>query len=81
LETVRQYFRVDRREISFLRFIFEGYDGIAVVSTLDREAGLVCIRMAPGCEAEVRRVMEGLAGEILIEPVDGGDERIREMRV
>jgi hypothetical protein len=68
-------FRVDRREISFLRFIFEGYDGIALVTTLDRDTGLVRIHMAPGCENDVEGVLSGLAEEILIEPASGSAGR------
>ena len=32
--------RVDPKDIAFLTKIFEGYDGLAVVSTLDREKGV-----------------------------------------
>jgi hypothetical protein len=76
LETVRTYFRVDRREIAFLRFIFEGYDGVAFVSTVDRQAGLVRICTAPGCEKEVAGILEALSAELLIEacaPGPSGD--------
>ena len=71
LETKKKIFRVDRREISFLRFIFEGYDGIAVVSTLDREADLISISVAPGCESEVAGVLADLSRQVLMEPVSG----------
>ena len=40
-ETIKRYYRVDRREIAFLRFIFEAYDGLAVLETLDPEAGSI----------------------------------------
>ena len=69
METIRKCFRVHRREIAFLRFIFEGYDGVAFVSTIDRKAGVVSICTAPGCEKDVDALLEGLTGEMLIEPV------------
>jgi hypothetical protein len=69
LETVCKCFRVDRREIGFLRFIFEGYDGLAFLSTIDREAGEVSICMAAECKKEVEAILNGLTREMLIEPV------------
>ena len=63
------YYRVDRREISFLRFIFEAYDGLAVLETLDPEAGYICFHIAPGCEDEVDILLEDLKNDIMLEPV------------
>jgi len=71
LECVKTYYRVERRQISFLRFIFEAYDGIAVVTTMDAAKGVVVILIAPGCERVVSRVLKDLAGEMLIERIDG----------
>ena len=66
-----QILRVDRRQISFFRFILEGYDGLATLSTLDPAAGTVVLHVAPGCEAEVDRLLRALAAEIRIEAPDG----------
>jgi hypothetical protein len=45
-------------EIHYLRFIVEAYEGIGVVTTLDPKLGLMQIRMAPGCEELVERILE-----------------------
>ena len=52
-QTVKRQYRVDRREIAFLRFIFEAYEGIAIIETLNPESGLIVIYIAPGCEPDV----------------------------
>ncbi len=67
LETMTRHYRIDRREISFLRFILEAYDGIAVVTTIDAASGIVAIRVAPGCGEEVDEILEDLKKNILIE--------------
>ena len=67
-ETIKRYYRVDRREIAFLKFIFEAYDGIAVLETLDPVAGIVAFHIAPGCERDVDAILEDLKREIVIEP-------------
>ena len=67
MNTTRRYYRVDRREIAFLRFIFEAYDGIAVVKTVDAQKGIILINVAPGCEREVDDVLRDLEKQIMIE--------------
>ena len=69
METITQYYRVDRKQIAFLKFIFEAYDGIAVLTTIDSHAGKVAFRIAPGCETDVAMLIEELNKEILIEPL------------
>ena len=69
LETTKRYYRVDRREIAFLRFIFEAYDGIALVKTVDAQKGIIVLYIAPGCEDDVESVLQDLNNEIMIESV------------
>lgn len=60
---------MDRRQIHFLRFLLEAYEGVAVMTTLDRATGLVVLLIAPGREAEASQLVEQLREEIMIEPV------------
>jgi hypothetical protein len=69
LETVQKYYRVDRKEIAFLKFILEAYDGIAVLSTIDSSSGIVLLSISPGCESEVEMVLKDLKRDIMIEPM------------
>jgi hypothetical protein len=66
LQTIRKYYRVDRKEIFFLRFIFEAYDGIAVLTTIDPGLGIVALCIAPDCEEEVEMVLQDLKKDIMI---------------
>ena len=63
----RIYFRIDRRQIHYLKFILEGYDGMAVMRTLDSQAGLVVIHVAPGCEYVVNAIIGDLKNDIRME--------------
>jgi len=67
LESITKYYRVDRREIFFLKFILEAYDGIAMFTTIDPAAGIVMLHVSPGCESEVDMVLNDLKKNILIE--------------
>jgi len=70
LETVKKYYRVDRKNMAFMKFIFEAYDGIATVSTVDSAAGLIMLRIPPGNEADVDMVLDDLRNDMLIEQTD-----------
>ena len=70
LKTTKHRYRVDRRQISFIRFILEAYDNVAVITTLDSRAAVVQITVAPGCETMVAGIVESLAGEFDMIPVN-----------
>ncbi len=67
METIQKYYRIDRREICYLKFILEGYEGMALMSTVDPDRGLVVLKIAPGCETEADELMRALRQEIMIE--------------
>ena len=69
VETTKKYYRIDRREISFLKFILEAYDGLAVLTTVDSEKGIVVINIAPGCESEVEMILQDLKKSVMIENI------------
>ena len=48
----RYYFYINPKEIYFFKFILEGYDGLGVINTLDRERGLIRV-IVPECQSEV----------------------------
>jgi len=66
-ETIKRYYRVDRRDIAFLRFIFEAYEGLAMIETLNPESGVIVFYIAPGCETDVDMILRDLKGDIMME--------------
>ena len=70
LETIKRYYRVDRSRIAYIRFTLEAYDGLANVTTLDPDLGIIRLTIAPGCELEGDAIINDLKREILIEPVE-----------
>jgi len=63
-----RHYRVDRHKIGYLKFILEGYEGLATLSTLDARQGIIVLYMPPGCEKDTIAIMRGLAEEIHMEP-------------
>lgn len=69
-KTTRRRYRVDRSQISFIKFILEAYDNVAVMSTIDPRQAIVQIAIAPGCETMVKGIMDGFSEEFEVVPVD-----------
>ena len=67
MKTVRQYYRVDRRKINMVKFIFEAYEGVGAVTTLNPAAGWIVIATAPGCEAIIQEVMADMGKKFIVE--------------
>jgi len=63
MQTIKRLFRVDRRDINYLRTTIESYDGMAVVSTLDPGKAYLEIRISPGCEQLVTELLDSLREE------------------
>jgi hypothetical protein len=70
LETIKKFIRVDRREICFIKFILEAYEGIATMTTIDPCQGIVLLRIAPGCEEEVEALLRDLGKDIMMDVFD-----------
>jgi hypothetical protein len=69
LQTKQQYYRVDRREIAFIKFVYEAYDGIAALRTIDPQKGIILFYIAPGCERQFEDILQDLSSQILIRPL------------
>jgi len=69
LESIKRYYRIDRREINFIKCILEAYDGIAMLTTVDPEAGIVLLHISSGCENDVDMIFQDLKKDIMIEHI------------
>ena len=51
------------RDIAYVKFVFESYEGIAVVRTLDRHAARLVVLAVPDFLAQTRAVVDALVAE------------------
>jgi hypothetical protein len=66
---VEWYLVIRSEKISWLRFIFEGYDGLAIVSTISAQQGLVRIQTLDCRFQETMRLIAALAQDLTPYPV------------
>lgn len=69
-ECTVKHFLVSPQEICYLRFILEGYEGTAVVTTLQPDSGLVQLSIAPGCEDDVQQILTAEKSRLGLRPVE-----------
>jgi hypothetical protein len=56
--------RILPSQIYFLKFIVEGYDGLAVISTVSVETGDLIIRCPSPCQSDVQHLLISLADRL-----------------
>ncbi|MBI3814860.1 MAG: DUF4911 domain-containing protein [Nitrospinae bacterium] len=61
--------KVRREDIVYLNGIFESYDNLAVMRTIDRWESLIEVLASPYFVSEVKRILEELKKEIQLEIV------------
>ena len=55
--------------VYFLRFILEGYDNMFVLTTVDKDRGLVEIQYCQSVRLQLERIIDEIGGEIGLKKV------------
>ena len=67
METQKWHIRVPRKEISYIRFLLEAYDGLAGLRTLDAAKGVLEISVPPGRLDEWRTLLDDMRRQFYLE--------------
>lgn len=71
---INRYFKVNRRDMVFLKFILEAYEGMNVMSTVDNSAGIIRIAIMPGFEDDMDELLADLGRLVSMEPAEWVDQ-------
>ena len=63
-DSIQWQVEVNKKDIAYIVSIFEGYDHIAVVRTIDPSCGLIELMICPDFVEDSRKLTEALAEEI-----------------
>lgn len=72
-DMVERYLRVHKKDISYIRYVFEGYEGIACATTIDPEKSIIKLLIAPDFLDLVDRILADLKHEITYTAIDDGE--------
>jgi hypothetical protein len=71
---VCRYFKVAHRDMVFLKFILEAYEGMNVMSTVDNSVGIIRIAIMPGFVEDMDELLAELGRQVIMEPALWHDE-------
>ena len=63
-DSIQWQVEVDKKDIAYIVSIFEGYDHLAVVRTIDPSLGLIELMISPDFLEDTVKLTEALAEEI-----------------
>jgi hypothetical protein len=56
--------RLERKDIAYIKFILEGYEGIALVTTIDDFESIIQLTIVPDFESDVEMLLTALKKEV-----------------
>jgi len=74
METDSRYFQLAGRDLVYLKFILEAYEGLSTMSTVDAGKGIVRVSYPRPFAADVAALLEALGAEIALTEVTWGGE-------
>ncbi|OGU00601.1 MAG: hypothetical protein A2079_06685 [Geobacteraceae bacterium GWC2_48_7] len=66
---INRFFRVNHRDMVYLKFILEAYEGMNVMSTVDNVAGIIRIAIMPGFENDMDELLAELGKQVKMEAI------------
>ena len=69
-DSIQWQIEVDKKDIAFIVSIFDGYENLAVVRTLDASRGLIELVVSPDYLEDTRKLIDALSKEIPLRPLN-----------
>ena len=69
-DSIQWQIAVDKKDIAYIVSIFDGYENLAVVRTLDASSGLIELLVSPDYLEDTRKLIDALSKEIPIRPLN-----------
>jgi hypothetical protein len=68
-DSIQWQIEVDKKDIAYIVSIFDGYESLAVVRTLDASRGLIELLVSPNYLEDTRKLIDALSKEIPLRPL------------
>lgn len=74
IQTANRYYQLASRDLVYMKFILEAYEGMSTMSTVDAKRGIVKVNYPLAFADDVAALMEALSKEISVTEVTEGGE-------
>ncbi|MCK5163772.1 MAG: DUF4911 domain-containing protein [Desulfobacula sp.] len=69
MKMIHKEYLVDKIKIGFIRFVFEGHEGVAIATTLDSKKGVIRLAIAPDRLKTANMIVEDLKKDFMFNEV------------
>ena len=69
-DSIQWLFEVDKKEIAYIVSVFEGYDNLAIVRTVDAEQSIIELIISPDYLGATRQLVHALSKEVHIKKIE-----------
>ncbi len=69
-DSIQWLLEVDKKEIAYIVSIFEGYDNLAIVRTVNAEQSIIELIISPDYLEDTRRLLHALSKELYIKNIE-----------
>ena len=69
-DSIQWLLEVDKKEIAYIVSVFEGYDNLAVVRTVDAERSIIELIISPDYLGDTRQLVHALSKEVYIKKIE-----------
>ncbi|MEE2986264.1 MAG: DUF4911 domain-containing protein [Nitrospinota bacterium] len=71
-DSIQWQVEVDKKDIAYIVSVFEGYENLAVVRTIDPSRGLIELMISPDFLEDTRKLIDALSREIPLRLLEKG---------
>jgi len=69
-DSIQWLLEVDKKEIAYIVSVFEGYDNLAIVRTVDPARSIIELIISPDYLEDTRQLVDALSKEVYIRKLD-----------
>ena len=75
-DSIQWLLEVDKKEIAYIVSVFEGYDNLAVVRTVDPAQSIIELIISPDYLEDTRQLINSLSKEVYIRKIENPPDLI-----
>ena len=67
---VKKVLKLNRKDISWMKFLFEGYEGLGTITTIDKNGSIIELTIPSDFASDINEILDALQEEIDFQEID-----------
>jgi hypothetical protein len=60
----KKFLKLNRKDISYVQFLIESYEGVAAVTTIDENVAIIKLSIMPDSVSDVDKILDSIRKEV-----------------